>query len=221
MTLVIRRDVSILEFPDCAPILKSPYMSEENTFTEFIRRIRAGDQQAAADLVREYEPLIRREIRLHLEDRRLGRLFDSMDVCQSVLASFFIRTANGQYDLDQPDQLIRLLATMARNKLASEARKQQRQKRDHRKVTSDSGELRQLAGRDATPSQVVAGRELLERVQAQLSDEEKQLVELRGQDKSWQEIADQLGGSAQARRMQLARALERVARALGLEEGDE
>jgi RNA polymerase sigma-70 factor (ECF subfamily) len=196
-------------------------MAEENTFTEFIRRIRAGDQQAAADLVREYEPLIRREIRLHLEDRRLGRIFDSMDVCQSVLASFFIRTANGQYDLDRPDQLIRLLATMARNKLASEARKQQRQKRDHRKATSDSGELRQLAGRDDTPSQLVAGKELLERVQTQLSDEEKQLAELRGQDKSWQEIADQMGGSAQARRMQLARALERVARDLGLEEGDE
>jgi RNA polymerase sigma-70 factor (ECF subfamily) len=144
-----------------------------------------------------------------------------MDVCQSVLASFFIRTANGQYDLDRPDQLIRLLATMARNKLASEARKQQRQKRDHRKATSDSGELRQLAGRDDTPSQLVAGKELLERVQTQLSDEEKQLAELRGQDKSWQEIADQMGGSAQARRMQLARALERVARDLGLEEGDE
>ena len=47
-----------------------------------------------------------------------------MDVDQSVLASFFLRTAAGRYDLDGPDQLIRLLVRMTRNKLASAARKQ-------------------------------------------------------------------------------------------------
>src|SRR5947209_1299085 len=108
-------------------------MPEPNEFTDFLRRIRAGDQHAAAELVRRYEPLIRREVRLHLEDSRLGRLFDSMDVCQSVLASFFLRTAAGEYDLDRPDQLIGLLVTMARNKLASAARRQTQQKRDHRR----------------------------------------------------------------------------------------
>ena len=91
-------------------------MSEPNTFTDFIRRVRAGDAQAAAELVRRYEPLIRREVRLRLEDRRLARAFDSMDVCQSVLASFFVRTAAGQYDLEEPGQLVKLLARMARNK---------------------------------------------------------------------------------------------------------
>jgi hypothetical protein len=66
-------------------------MSDQDTFAGFVRRIRAGDQQAAVEMVRRYEPLIRLEIRLHLEDRRLCRLFDSMDVCQSVLKSFFVR----------------------------------------------------------------------------------------------------------------------------------
>src|SRR5947207_2363367 len=108
-------------------------MIDANTFPEWIRRIRAGDQQAAAELVRQNEPLIRREVRLHLEDRGLCRLFDSMDVCQSVLASFFVRTAAGQYDLQCPEQLVKLLVTMARNKLISEARRQRRQRRDHRR----------------------------------------------------------------------------------------
>ena len=98
-------------------------MSVTLPFTEFVQRIRAGDGQAAAELVRQYEPLVRREIRLQLEDSRLERLFDSMDVCQSVLKSFFVRTAAGQYDLDDPSQLIRLLVTMARNKLASAAQR--------------------------------------------------------------------------------------------------
>jgi RNA polymerase sigma-70 factor (ECF subfamily) len=60
-------------------------MSDDSTFTDLIRRIRAGDQQAATELVRDYEPLIRRIVRLQLEDRRLCRLFDSMDVCQSAV----------------------------------------------------------------------------------------------------------------------------------------
>jgi hypothetical protein len=94
-------------------------MSEPETFADFVRRIRAGDEQAAAEMVRRYEPLIRREVRLSLEDRHLARVFDSMDICRSVLKSFFVRTAAGQYDLDTPAQLQRLLVTMARHKLAS------------------------------------------------------------------------------------------------------
>ena len=50
-------------------------MTDQATFAAFMPRIRAGDGQAAAELVRLYEPLIRREVRLHLEDRRLYRLF--------------------------------------------------------------------------------------------------------------------------------------------------
>jgi RNA polymerase sigma-70 factor (ECF subfamily) len=53
-------------------------MSEPPPFADFLRRIRAGDEQAAAELVRQYEPLIRREVRLQIDDRRLCRLFDSL-----------------------------------------------------------------------------------------------------------------------------------------------
>jgi RNA polymerase sigma-70 factor (ECF subfamily) len=193
-------------------------MSDPNAFTDFLRRIRAGDQQAAAELVRRYEPLIRREVRLHLEDQRLGRLFDSMDVCQSVLASFFLRTAAGEYDLDQPAQLIGLLVRMARNKLASAARAQSRQKRDHRRAVGGGDELDHVAAPNDSPSEMVAGRELLQRFHALLNEEERQLVELRGEGLAWADVAERLGGTAQARRMQLARALDRVGRELGLDE---
>jgi RNA polymerase sigma-70 factor (ECF subfamily) len=193
-------------------------MSGQDTFAHFIRRVRAGDEGAAADLVRRYEPLIRREVRLHLEDRRLGRLFDSMDVCQSVLASFFVRTAAGQYDLEQPDQLVRLLVRMARNKLASAARRQGRQRRDVRRVAADGGEaLGQVAGAGPTPSEVVAGQELLVRFRAALGEEERRVADLRGEGLAWEEVASRLGGTAKARRMQLSRAVERVSRELGLQ----
>ena len=194
-------------------------MSEEAKFTDFVRRIRAGDQQAAADLVREYEPLIRREIHFQLEDQRLRRVFDSMDVCQSVLASFFLRTAAGEYELEDPRQLLKLLVSMARHKLASAARREHRQRRDHRRLTPGGVDaLENVARNEPTPSQQVAGKELLERFRASLTDEEQQLVDLRSDGLGWDEVAKRVGGNATARRMQLARAVERVVRELKLDE---
>ncbi len=48
-------------------------MTVGSAFADFTDRARAGDEQAAPELVRRYEPLIRREVRLHLEDRRPAR----------------------------------------------------------------------------------------------------------------------------------------------------
>jgi RNA polymerase sigma-70 factor (ECF subfamily) len=183
-----------------------------------MQRIRAGDQQAAVELVRQYESLIRREVRLHLEDRRLYRLFDSMDVCQSVLGSFFLRAAAGQYDLERPEQLVRLLVTMTRNKLASAARSQHRQRRDQRRMASiDQNDLASFADPRPGPDSTVSGQELLRRFRDALSDEERQLVDLRNDGLAWGDVAARLGGTPHARRMQLSRAVERVARELGVE----
>jgi RNA polymerase sigma factor (sigma-70 family) len=190
-------------------------MSDLNTFADFIHRIRAGDEQAAAELVRQYEPLIRREVRLQLEDRRLCRLFDSMDVCQSVLASFFVRTAAGQYDLDRPEQLVSLLVTIARNKVVSAARHHRRQRRDNRRT---SGALAEAVDDSPSPSELASGKELLQRLRQRFSTEERQLADLRGKGLAWAEIAVRLGGTAQARRMQLNRAVERIGKELGFEE---
>jgi RNA polymerase sigma-70 factor (ECF subfamily) len=193
-------------------------MSDSATFSTFMRRIRSGDGSAAEELVRLYEPVIRREVRLRLEDRRLYRVFDSMDVCQSVLGSFFLRAAAGQYDLERPEQLVRLLVTMARNKLASAARDHHRQRRDQRRIAAD-GEARLAGVADLRPGpdSAVAGQELLRRFREELTDEERQIVDLRGDGLGWSEIATRLGGTAGARRMQLTRAIERVARSLGVE----
>ena len=193
-------------------------MPDEPSFADFIHRIRAGDAQAAAELVRKYESAIRLEVRMRLSDPRLRRTFDSMDVCQSVLASFFLRAAAGQYDLDEPKQLVRLLVGMARNKLAFQARKQRAGRRDHRRNEALNPDVFEPAGNDPTPSQVVAGEELLGEFRRRLSAEEQRLADLRAQDRPWEDIAQEMGGTAQGRRKQLERAVSRIARELGLEE---
>lgn len=186
-------------------------------FEELLRRVRAGDQDAAAELVREYEPAIRRVARLRLGAAPLRSMLDSTDICQSVLASFFVRVAAGQYSFESPAQLINLLATMARSKLAGTVRRQQAQKRDRRRLqpVADEG---QLAGDTPTPSRQIAAKDLLAAVRGRLTPEERQLVDLRGAGHDWAEVAAKVGRQADAVRKQHARALDRVSRELGLDD---
>ena len=192
-------------------------MPPDPSFAELIHRVSAGDQQAAARLVRDFEPVVRRVLRARLRDAQARREFDSMDICQSVLAIFFVRVAAGQYDLKKPEELVKLLVTMSRNKLAEKMRRQHRQRRDSRRTVGGVEELA-LAGRDPTPSSVVAAKELLDEARQRLSQEERQLIDLRHEGFNWEEIATALGGSPGARRMQLSRAMDRVARELGLDQ---
>jgi RNA polymerase sigma-70 factor (ECF subfamily) len=193
-------------------------MADDNTFAEFVRRIRAGDDAAAAELVRRFEPMIRLEVHMGLRDARLRRLFDSEDVCQSVLASFLVRASAGQYDLDEPKQLTGLLVQMARNKLASQARRHHKQKRDVRRVAPDAKDDQFGAAAEPSPSRQVEFRELLQRFRQRLTEEERQLADWRADGRPWAEIVAQVGGTEKARSKQLARAVERVARQLGIQE---
>ena len=194
-------------------------MANEESFHTLIRRVRAGDGEAATQLVREYEPEIRRAVRVRLTDPRLHRILDSVDVCQSVLANFFVRAAAGQFDLERPEQLLKLLVTMARNKLVDQARKQQAQRRDQRRVQAAGADaLEAVADKQPGPSRIVAGKELLAKVHGQLPEPERRLAEHRASGRDWADIAAQVGGSPEALRKRLARALDRVIQELGLDE---
>lgn len=191
-------------------------MFELDEFRQLIRQVRAGDEGAAMRLVQRYEPLIRREVRLRLHHPMLRRSLDSLDITQSVLASFFLRTAGGEYDLDRPDQLVGLLIQMTRNKLASAARKQFQLRRDVRRIEPTDIGLWNVATSDPPLLDSLANRELIVRMRAELTPEESRIADLRSEGHTWDSIAVQLGGTAQARRMQLARALDRVSRSLGV-----
>jgi RNA polymerase sigma-70 factor (ECF subfamily) len=195
-------------------------VTDNATFQDLLRRVRAGDEAAAFELVRQYEPYVRREVRLRLLDDRLRRKLDTMDVCQSVFASFFVRAALGQYDLEQPAQLLKLLAAMAHNKVVDQDVAEKRGKRDRRRVEAGDPEERRLADPDPTPSEQVAARELLDEVRKRLTAEERELADQWAQGRPWAEIAAERGESPEALRKRLSRALRRVADELGLEDLD-
>ncbi|MFO0811426.1 MAG: sigma-70 family RNA polymerase sigma factor [Gemmataceae bacterium] len=189
------------------------------TMVELIRRVRSGDEQAAEEFVRRYEPVLRIAVRARLTDPNLVRLMDSGDVCQSVLASFFMRAAAGQYDLDSPARLLSLLTRMAHNKLVSRARHASRKCRDGRRVLAGAVAGR-LPCREPSPDAVVAGRDLLRELRSRLSPLEREIADQRMAGQSWEEIATSLGGTAQARRKQLRRAVDDVSHQLGLDDTD-
>ncbi len=154
-------------------------MSEEIEFPELLKRVRLGDQDAAVELVRRYESSIRRAVRLKLVDSRMTNALDSMDICQSVMGSFFYRAALGQYEMEKPEDLVRLLVTMARNKLTDQVRKQMTERRGKGMPRrSDVAEI-ELPGRDPTASRVVSAREVLDAAMGRLSEEERWIAEQR------------------------------------------
>lgn len=193
-------------------------MPDEISFRELLRRVRAGDPEAERELARQYEPHIRRVANRPLNDLNLRNLLDSMDICQSVLAEFFLRAADGQFELTEPDELLRLFVTMTRNQVLDESRYHKAGRRDHRRQQADLSEhcLSGLADDEPTPSRIVSARELIAEVSRRLSAEERDLLEQRALGQEWTTLAQQRGTSAVNLRKKLSRALSRVVSEMGL-----
>jgi RNA polymerase sigma-70 factor (ECF subfamily) len=139
-----------------------------------------------------------------------------MDICQSVLATFFARAALGQYDLESPEQLLSLLASITRHKLTNQAKRHLSQKRDLRRNASLGDDYDPTVDRASDPGEQVAAKELLETIRTRLDDEERFLAEQRSLGRGWKEIADEVGSTDDALRKKLTRALDRVMDELGL-----
>lgn len=185
-------------------------MSSDSQFLDLIARVRAGDGTAARELVDRYEPAIRRAVRIRLVDERLRRSFDSMDITQSVLGSFFVRAALGEYEVATHDELVRLLTQMARHKLASHVRVEHAERRDVRRLDTDAILHNCVATQTPTPSRLVETRELVDELRKRLSDEERDLADARGNGQTWAEIAERRGQSAELLRKRLSRGIQRA-----------
>jgi RNA polymerase sigma-70 factor (ECF subfamily) len=196
-------------------------MTNGTDIQTLIMRVRQGDQRAAAELVRDYEALVRRAVRIQLRDPRLRSVLDTAEVCQSVMASFFARLALGQYELSQPRQMAALLITMARSKVATRARRADVIRRDRQGQQVLPHVLNGLTDPAPDPSRVIAARDLLEQFRLRLEADERVLSDRRAEGRSWAEIATELGGTPDALRKKHARALDRVACELGLDEPED
>jgi RNA polymerase sigma factor (sigma-70 family) len=183
-------------------------------------RIRAGDEAAAEEFVRTYEPYVRQVVRARLRVARLRRVADSSDFCQAVMASFLIRVTVGEYDFAGPVELKRLLGRMAVNKVVDLARKPEFRCSVVAVSAPGVQGVEPIAPGPGPDSQLV-WKDMIEAVHARLTSDERLVSELRTTGLSWNEVADRLGEKHDAVRNRLNRAIKRITRELGLEALDD
>src|SRR5215469_10401295 len=133
---------------------------------QVLARIRAGDEEAARELLRRYEAQVRLVVRRQLP-RLLRSRFDSLDFLQSVWGSFFRRVRGGTSEFEDSRHLVAFLARAAKNKVIDEYRRAGSRKADmHREepLWTDGDRPRDLAAPGDTPSQVAEAHEVFGRL---------------------------------------------------------
>src|SRR5215216_8031531 len=127
----------------------------------FLRRIQAGDEEAARELLARYEAEVRLVVRRQLP-RLLRSRFDSLDFLQSVWGSFFRKVRTGPAEFEDARHLVAFLARAAKNKVIDEYRRAASRKQDmHREepIWGEGDRPKELAADLDTPSEVAQARE--------------------------------------------------------------
>ena len=189
----------------------------ENTVTAWISDLKAGDDDAAAQLwSRFFQRLI------HLAQRQLqgyrGRVADEEDVALSVFDSLCKGAMAGRFDrLSDRDDLWRLLVVMTCHKSNSLQRWNARQKRGGGNVRGESAfegdnsgdfGINQFAANGPTPEFLVELDDTFDVMMQQLKTEDtRQVAQLRIHGCTNEEIADELSMSVSSveRKLRLVR----------------
>lgn len=161
-----------------------------------LARVQAGDEDAARELLRRYEPEVRLVVRRQLP-RLLRSRFDSIDFLQSVWGSFFHQVRQGTARFEDSRHLVAFLASVARNKVVDEYRHAGSGKRDVRREVPlwepDADGPRELPSESATPSELVEARDALERLRGLVPESRRSILDLKADGLSTREIGERLG----------------------------
>jgi len=175
-------------------------MAENSSFDDLMARLRAGDEAAASQVFHQFGNRL-----IALARSRLGSLprhkQDPEDVLQSVMKSFFLRQADGQFDLDDWDNLWSLLVQITVRKCGRRIRYFRRECRDVQRerpygpAADDSGPDWEAAAAEPTPLEAATLAELVEHVMGQLNEGERRMLMLSLQGYSAAEISAEVGRS--------------------------
>src|SRR5262245_7837047 len=172
--------------PDASP---SPSQS-----ADLLRRIQSGDEFAAAEIFDRYVGRLTHLARSRLAAKLASRI-DPEDIVMSAYRSFFIAARDGRFHVQNGDDLWRLLVEVTLHKLYHATH---RHLADRRSVNREqhpldtSNEFIQFASREPTPDEALATADELTAVLSQLSERDRQVLELRLQGYEHEEIADRL-----------------------------
>jgi RNA polymerase sigma-70 factor (ECF subfamily) len=156
---------------------------------------RRGDQDAARKIVERYLDRLLHLARTRISQRLASRV-DPEDIVQSVFRTFFVRLKDGRFVFAEQDDLCKLLMRITLHKTLRQVAFHKAAKRDPT-LETERGEHHQeqllaLLGREPTPEAAVAFLDQLEHFLSQLQPLERQILELRMQGYTNEEIAAKL-----------------------------
>jgi RNA polymerase sigma-70 factor (ECF subfamily) len=163
----------------------------------FLARIRAGDEDAARELLQRYEPEVRLVVRRQLP-RLLRSRFDSLDFMQSVWGDFFQKLRAGPAEFSDARHLVAFLARAAKNKVIDQYRRAASLKHDmHREESlwADENRPRELESAGASPIQMAEANEALDRLLDLVPEDRRAMLALKAEGLSSREIGIRLGVS--------------------------
>jgi len=190
---------------------------EPSSDQELVERCRTGSESAAAELFNRYVSRLLGVARKRIGERMNSRL-DPEDVVQSVFRTFFTRLKSDQFEITDEDDLSKLLVRITLHKTLRQIAYHRAARRDPNHE-APQGELSQqdilqVMTKEPTPATVVTFIDQLDHFLGRLSKEEQQILTLRLQGYSTEEIAQQINSYDR----KVRRVLERV-KALVQKEG--
>mgnify|MGYP003390088238 CR=1 FL=1 len=177
----------------------------------WLRRVLANEPEFERDLVERYTHRLIELARQKLPDRVRGRV-DPEDVVQSVYRSFFRRLNDGAFALEEPHDVWRVLAAITFHKTCRTIRFHQQERRDVRRetpVTFDNDSVRNApppAEPAPGPEDIATLFDSLDQLLRRLPEHQREVVVLRLEGFSIDEIATKMDRSQST----VLRALARV-----------
>ena len=174
---------------------------ENDAWNQLIAGLREGDQRVCSVFWEQFGPALEGVARNQLSER-LQRRVGPDDVVQSACRTFFRRVSSGQFDLPDADSLWRLMCALTLTKARRAARDHSRQKRGIASeqyidaVSPATGErLFELQGDDDSPLTAAMFSDQLNALLENLNPQECQVLDLKLQNHTNADIAEQMSCS--------------------------
>jgi RNA polymerase sigma-70 factor (ECF subfamily) len=181
-------------------------------FASLLARARQWDQAALAELVRRYEPEVRRVAHAQLGPA-LRPYLESMDLVNSVHRSLLLGLRQNKFALSAQENLVALAVVMVRRKIARHWRKVQKehQQLGHKVDVLEVEEiLTSLSESLDDPARAAEHRDQIRQLFRELDPTDQQLVKLRLEGASTAQTARTLGLDADVLRVRLSRLRKRL-----------
>lgn len=168
--------------------------SPDSPFEAAVKELCTGSEEAVWDFIQTYGPHIQRVVRRRLH-HKLRSKFDSVDFVQMVWVSFFA-TPDRLAQFDKPEDVIRYLVVMAKNKVVEESRRRFEHEKHNvtRERSLDQPEIMETSEhRSDTPSQIAIARERWRSMIEGEPERNRRILEMRRAGLTFVEISRNLG----------------------------